>query len=84
MSMLHAVDHATHHPVIAGFISLASFICGLFVKFIPQSIYSWHVPPVIMELLQSMAWVVAIVAGSISILGWVRNTFFNKGKKQVP
>lgn len=75
--MQTAIDHASHHPVIAGFISIVSAIVSWLVPH-AANIWTWHIPPFLMECLQSLAWVVAITAGSISIYGYFRKKFFSK------
>lgn len=75
---MQVIDTATHHPVAAGFVSLLTFIFGHLVKPVMAGIHDVHIPPVIMELLQALAWVVAIAAGSISIYGFFRNLIKRK------
>lgn len=51
--------------------------CGSSITFaeifpIINSIYSWNIPPVIMQSAQLLAWLVAIVIGAITIINYIR------------
>ena len=74
------IESMSHHPVTAGFISVLAVISSYVIKPLMLNINDVHIPPVVMESLQSIAWVVAIIAGCISIYGFFRNRFGKKRK----
>ena len=76
---MQLLDAMSNHPIAAGFISLLAFLSSYVIKPIMLNINDVHIPPIVMESLQSLAWVVAIVAGSISIYGFIRNRIKKKG-----
>ncbi len=70
MSIIKFLDN---NPLISGYISIGSIAAGQVV-----SVTESHIPPIIMESVQLLVWIVGIIAGLITIHGWLRKYIFKK------
>ena len=64
------------HPVIGAITSAISITISYIIGAFPVR----HIPPIIMESTQMVVWLVGIVAGSVTIHGWIKINFFKKKK----
>lgn len=74
---MNLIKFLDNNPTISSYISLGSIITG-------QAITSTetHIPPVVMESVQLLVWIVGILAGVITIHGWVKKYLVEKKTKK--
>lgn len=67
------IEEINMHPEVGAKITMGHFCIGLFVSILKEG----HINPLIMDVVQLFAWIVAIAVGCLTVVGYLVK-FFKK------
>ena len=71
MEHIPEVNFLGNHPVVGWAISIVFLFVGIAVKQIEET----HIPLIVMQFFQIIAWSATIIVGFITTYGWVKKNF---------